>query len=207
MTGIDGVIFDCDGVLFESHQANLAYYNAVLEKLGEPPVLAEERERAHLCHTAASPVVFDGLLGRERVAQAMTIAADLDYRQFIPWMLPEPGLREALASLACRRPLAIATNRGFSMPQILAHFGLSEFFTVVVTSRDVPRPKPHPDMLFEAARRLELPVERLLFIGDSELDLAAASAAGMPFAAYRQPLPARWTLDSHQQLAAMLTER
>ena len=76
MTGIDGVIFDCDGVLFESHQANLAYYNAVLEKLGEPPVLAEQRERAHLCHTAASPVVFDGLLGRERVDALSDLCLD-----------------------------------------------------------------------------------------------------------------------------------
>jgi HAD superfamily hydrolase (TIGR01509 family) len=115
-------------------------------------------------------------------------------------MEPEAGLVEALSVLSQARPLAIATNRGFSMPQILEHFSLSGFFSVVVTSRDVARPKPHPDMLFEAARQLELPVDRLLFIGDSELDFAAASAAGMPFAAYRQALDADCRLESHLQL-------
>ena len=38
MNNINGIIFDCDGVLFESRKANLAYYNAVLSQFGEPPV-------------------------------------------------------------------------------------------------------------------------------------------------------------------------
>lgn len=201
---VKGLIFDCDGVLFESHHANLAYYNAVLQELDEPPVLNEQTERAHLCHTAASPQVFAGLLGEKRVDEAMAIASRLDYRQFIPWMIPAPDLTEALKVLSGHLPLAIATNRGFSMPQILEHFALQDFFQEVVTSRDVARPKPHPDMLVEAAKRLNLGVDELLFIGDSELDRKAAASIGMLFAAYRQPLQANLVLESHLQLVEML---
>ena len=131
---------------------------------------------------------------------ALDAASRLDYRRFIPAMQPEPGMTAALAGLSARFPLAVATNRGGSMREILEHFGLSGYFRAVVTSRDVARPKPHPDMLIEAARRLEIAPANLLFVGDSELDQAAAAAAGMRFAAYRNDLPADVQLGSHGQL-------
>jgi HAD superfamily hydrolase (TIGR01509 family) len=122
-------------------------------------------------------------------------------------MTPEPGLIETLAELATRFPLAVATNRGGSMREILVHFELVDYFRVVVTSRDVLRPKPHPDMLIEAARQLELVPAELLFVGDSELDQAAAAKAGMRFAAYRRNLPAEVQLDSHSHLLSWVSCR
>lgn len=204
MNGIAGVVFDCDGVLFESRAANLAYYNTVLAQFEVPPVTPDDQRRAHLCHTAASPEVFRILLGAERVAAALDVAAELDFRRFIPDMTPEPGMSAALAALSGHCPLAVATNRGGSMREILVHFGLAGYFQAVVTSRDVQRPKPYPDMLIEAARRLAQAPAQLLFVGDSELDQAAAQAAGMRFAAYRRELPAEIVLESHQQLVEMI---
>jgi HAD superfamily hydrolase (TIGR01509 family) len=200
MRGIRGIIYDCDGVLFESRQANLAYYNTVLSHFGEPPVLPEERERAHLCHTAASPKVFEALLGPERLAVALSFARTFDYCRFIPHMQPEPGMVEALSILSAKLPLAVATNRGTSMPEILAYFDLGRFFRTVVTCRDVERPKPHPDMLFMAARRLGLRESELLFIGDSELDREAARGAGIRFAAYGGQVEGDLEIESHREV-------
>jgi phosphoglycolate phosphatase len=202
--GIRGLIFDCDGVLFESREANLAYYNTVLSHFGEPPVEAADHARAHLCHTAASPEVFMGLLGAERAPAALALASNLDYRQFIHFMEPEPGIRDALDLLAAFYPLAIATNRGSSMMSILEHFGLDGYFRVVVTSRDVVNPKPAPDMLIEVSRRLLFTPQQLLFIGDSELDQAAASSAGVRFAAYRGEMQADLQLAHHAELVELL---
>lgn len=204
MNEIRGIIYDCDGVLFESRQANLAYYNAVLDHLGEPPVTVADREKAHICHTAASPQVFDVLLGPARAEQALSYAATLDYRQFIPFMTPEPGMVETLAALSMRMPLAVATNRGTSMVEILRHFGLAGYFQTVVTSRDVPRPKPHPDMLELAVRRLELKKHELLFVGDSELDREAARHAGIRFVAYKTQMPGEMAIDGHQELLTVI---
>ena len=50
---------------------------------------------------------------------------------------------------------------------------------------DVPRPKPHPDQLVKITRRFNIKPYQTLYIGDSELDEAAAAAADVPFAAYR----------------------
>jgi HAD superfamily hydrolase (TIGR01509 family) len=206
MRGIAGIVFDCDGVLFESRAANLAYYNTILEAFGAPPVDPGDGKRAHLCHTAASPEVFRVLLGEARVDAALEAARLLDYRRFIPAMQPEPGMTAALAGLSARLPLAVATNRGSSMREILEHFDLSGYFRAVVTSHDVARPKPYPDMLIEAARQLALEPAQILFVGDSELDQAAAAAAGVCFAAYRNDLAAEVKIDGHQQLLRLFGE-
>ena len=203
MIGLRGIVFDCDGVLFESRKANLAYYNAVLAHFDEPPVAEDDHANAHICHTAASTHVLRHLLGEKRAPQALSIAAQLDYRQFIPYMEPEPGMRQALAALAGLLPLAVATNRGQSMPCILEHFGLSSYFSTVVTSRDVRNPKPAPDMLYEAAKRMKLAPRELLFVGDSELDQAAANAAGMSFAIYRGDLEADLRLEHLGELVPL----
>ena len=118
-------------------------------------------------------------------------------------MEPEPGLRQALVALTGFCPLAVATNRGQSMPSILEHFHLSGYFSTVVTSRDVPNPKPAPDMLYEAAKRLRMAPEELLFVGDSELDQAAANAAGMSFAIYRGELEADLRLEHLGDLVSL----
>jgi len=206
MRGVAGIVFDCDGVLFESRAANLAYYNTILATFGESPVDPADAKRAQLCHTAASPDVFRVLLGEERMPAALEAAGRLDYRQFIPAMQPEPGMSATLAGLSRHFPLAVATNRGSSMHEILAHFGLSGYFRAVVTSRDVPRPKPYPDMLLEAGRQLALDPAQLLFVGDSLLDCAAAQAAGTRFAAYRNDLQADLRVDSHDQLLTLFTD-
>ena len=59
-------------------------------------------------------------------------------------------------------------------------------------------------MLHLAAQRLGFAEADLLFIGDSELDQAAAAAAGMPFLAYRNPGLGGDYLDNHRQLFAWL---
>lgn len=200
MPTIKGVIFDCDGVMFESRRANLAYYNDILAFFDVDPVTEDEKDKADLCHTAASAEVLTSLLGRERLAQALDIAASIDYRKFIPHMTPEPGLYDVLETLSAELPLAVATNRGYSMPEILEHFQLTKFFTAVVTSRDVARPKPHPDMLFLAIEKLGIDIDNLLFVGDSIYDRAAAESAGVAFAAYKTAIDADTRMESHHQL-------
>ena len=204
LRNVKGVIFDCDGVLFESRRANLAYYNAILTHFNEPPVDETDHEKVVICHTAASPEVFRVLLGEDQIDAALEVASRLNYRQFIPWMDPEPGLFEVLQELSQSHRLAVATNRGTSMSEILSHFKMDRFFEVVVTSRDVARPKPHADMLHLAASRLVVPHEQLLFIGDSIYDKMAADSAGIRFMAYKPQFEHSPCLSSHAELAALL---
>jgi HAD superfamily hydrolase (TIGR01509 family) len=184
MKKFEAIIYDCDGVLFESHAANLAYYNEIFAAFDYPAVHVEQKDVAHLCHTASSSQVLAGLMRATDVPAALEFAATLDYRQFIPLMKPMPQLHQVLEIVARHYPLAIATNRGSSVVPILEHFALDQFFSAVVTSRDVENPKPAPDMLFLAARHLGHQPQACLFIGDSELDQAAAAAGSFHFLGY-----------------------
>ena len=204
MSTIEAVIFDCDGVMFESRQANLAYYNRILGEFAYPPVTTEQKELAQMCHTASSKVVLANLLRHEDVAQALDFSATLDYREFIPQMVPENNLTELLQDLNDRYPLAIATNRGKSILAILEHFDLHAFFSAVVTSHDVENPKPAPDMLFLVAETLNIKPEKCLFIGDSELDKSAAAQANVQFAGYGGEVTGTISLSNHLELLEYL---
>jgi len=204
MDNILGVVYDCDGVLFESRQANLAFYNTILQRFSAGSVPADDAQIAQLCHTASSPQVLKVLLGEERAVEALAYAMTLDYRDFVPFMFPEPGLSLALEKISQRFPVALATNRGGSAPELIKHFGLGEFFSTIVTSHDVPRPKPHPDMLLLVSERFGVTPERLVFVGDSDADYQAAKAAGMPFVAYKWLPPSGVSVNGHLELAELL---
>jgi phosphoglycolate phosphatase len=204
MSHIDAIIFDCDGVIFDSHSANLAYYNKILNNFSYPLVSHDDHEKAHLCHTACSSDVLTVLMAESDVASALAYASALDYRQFIPHMIPEPDLNEVLSELVKIYPLAVATNRGRSIEPVLRHFNLREFFSVVVTSHDVERPKPAPDMLLLASEQLNVKTENCLFIGDSDLDQRAAMDAAVPFIGFGNSVVADVCLTSHSELIPYL---
>src|SRR5512141_1429546 len=105
------VIFDCDGVLFDSEPANLAFYREVLRLADAPPV-PESAEAAY--HSLASSQLFEKLFGDrpELLARVQRIARATDYAPFFPLMQPKPRLRETLAALRHRYATAMATNRG-----------------------------------------------------------------------------------------------
>lgn len=200
-----GVIFDCDGVLFESRNANLAYYNTIFEACGFTLVREDEPDKVHICHTAATPQVFAALLSPKQAQQAFVVARRIDYRQFLPLMVPEPDLLEVLRALQEKHSLAVATNRGHGVKELLTFFGLDDYFVTVVSSADVERPKPHPDMLFLAAERLGFEPPELLFVGDSELDCQAAGEAGMPFVGYKNSFDGQQEVSGHRELLALLS--
>jgi HAD superfamily hydrolase (TIGR01509 family) len=178
----DAVILDCDGVLFDSVAANVAFYNAILDSLGEAPLTREQEGSAH---ALSSPQVLEELFGHDpsRYAAALRVAATIDYRPFLQLMAPVDGLHDVLGRLRANYRLAMATNRGRTIPDLLREFHLEDTFEVVVGILDVARPKPHPDMLIECARRLGSTCRRAVYVGDSPSDGVAASAAGIPFVA------------------------
>ncbi|NCO51826.1 MAG: HAD family phosphatase [Deltaproteobacteria bacterium] len=206
MTTMSALIFDCDGVLFESQPANLAYYNRIFQRFGYPAIDDPRGASAKFCHTASSPVVLERFVDVACLDAALAYAATLDFREFVHLMTEAPRLKENLTRLAERLPLAVATNRGDSMWQLLAHFKLADFFQTVVTCRDVVNPKPAPDMLILAAARLAVRPQDCVFVGDSDLDRQAARGAGMKFIAYGTALEEACRVTSHTELAALLLD-
>jgi phosphoglycolate phosphatase len=179
---IELVIFDCDGVLFDSAQANIAYYNTVLERLGLPPMTREWERRVHFL---ASGQVYDKMFGAQSALaeQAHQVARQLGYTPFFALMQPVSGLQQVLAILKASYRLAMATNRGSTVPEILRRFGLDQHIEFAVGIHDVERPKPHPDMLVRCLLHFDVSPQAAVYIGDAETDEQAATAAEVHFVA------------------------
>ncbi|HVN86071.1 MAG TPA: HAD-IA family hydrolase [Candidatus Binatia bacterium] len=176
------VIFDCDGVLFDSWRANVAYYNAVLRAMGRPPLDPAEQRHAHVM--AASQVIDylfrDDPNARER---ARRVAGELDYGPFYELMEPAPRLHETLGALKRSYRLAMATNRGRTVAEVVRRFNLDVHIDLAVGILDVPRPKPHPDMIEKCLAHFGVAPAAALYVGDAQSDLLAATAAGVHFVA------------------------
>ena len=195
------VVFDCDGVMFDSRQANIHYYNHMLQHFGLPPMTGAAVDFVH-SHTADESIrhIFEGT---PHVKEALDYRWEVDYTPFIQDMIMEPGLKELLEWLKPRFGLAVATSRSTTIGEVLKTHGLTEFFDIVVSSLDVEHPKPHPESLVKILDFFQLQPNRLIYVGDSAVDEETARRAGVPLIAYKNK---RLTADRHIEDLAEIKE-
>jgi len=189
------IIFDCDGVMFDSRQANVNFYNHILFHFDLPPLADKDIEFVHM-HTVVESLnhIFRGTT---YVANAQEYRLKLDYIPFIKDMVMEPGLKEVLDVLKPDYGLAVATNRSNTIEKVLAINGLSHYFDIVVSSLDVENPKPHPEPVFKILNFFRIEPRKCLYVGDSEVDFTACQASGVPLIAYRnKSLKADYYIDN-----------
>ncbi|HXV56556.1 MAG TPA: HAD family phosphatase, partial [Gaiellaceae bacterium] len=107
------------------------------------------------------------------------------YRADLPLL---PGAAEAVEALAGRWPLGLASSSNRELIDlVLSLSGLGRFFRATVSSEEVARGKPAPDVYLEAARRLGVDPARAAAIEDSENGIRSARAAGMRVLAIPNP--------------------
>jgi phosphoglycolate phosphatase len=174
------VIFDADGVLFESEESNIAYYNAVLKAVNEPPLTSEE---ARKCIFLSASQVFElrAQGASERLKLMREVSGKLDFTPFLDLLKPAVELRPFLLKLRARYKLGLATNRSATVPAMLERLELSDVFHAVASCADGVPPKPAPDMLHLCLARAGVEARKAVYVGDSEVDQVAAQAAGMRF--------------------------
>ena len=197
--------FDCDGVLFDSREANIAFYNDILEQFGLPPMTPPAVDYVH-SHTFRESLEY---LFRESPAleEVLDFCRTIDYRRFIPMMVEEPHLREFLGFLRPRFYTALATNRTTTTQAVLDYHRLADLFDLVVSALDVTRPKPHPESLWRILEHFSLTPEEVIYIGDSKVDEEFAQNAGVTLVAYRNPhLKADFYLDSFAAARKLIQE-
>jgi len=200
------VAFDCDGVLFDTEEANTAYYNSILTHFGRRPMTPEQFSYVHM-HTADASISFL-FPEKKSLEAARAYARQMTYFPFLKYMEMEPSLLPLLKKIRPPVKTAIATNRSDTMLPLLETFELSSYFDLVVRAIDVDQPKPHPDMLLKVLDHFRVQPDEVVYVGDSTLDEQAAAAAGVPFIAYRNPsLHAALHIDRLQTLEALVNGR
>jgi len=204
MTALKLVIFDCDGVMFDSKDANRKYYNHLLEKFGYPLMDHQEEDYVH-SHNVLDSVSY---IFREHPHEIDTVHAyrqSVDYTPFLKYMLIEPDLKEFLRFLKPQFYRAISTNRSTTMQAVMKMHELDPYFDLVVTSLDVQQPKPHAEALLKILDYFQLSADQAVYIGDSMVDREHTAAVNMRLISFKNPeLPAEYQVNSFLEIPSLL---
>jgi HAD superfamily hydrolase (TIGR01509 family) len=169
-----------DGVLIDSEQAWAdARRQLARETGGTWPPGTQERMMG-MSSPEWSQLMRDELgvpMEPGEISEAVVERLKRRYRDRLPLL---PYAREAVERLAARWPLAVASSSNRPLIDLVLELaGLAGCFSGTVSSEEVPRGKPAPDVYLEAARRLGVEPTGCAAVEDSTNGILAASAAGM----------------------------
>lgn len=182
------VVFDLDGVLIQSEEVWDAVRERFVRERGGRYDAEVQRammgmsapEWSRYLHEAAGVPDRPKAIDREVVRRMLEA-----YRRDLPLV---PGAVAAVRRTAEAFPLALASSSNREIFEaVLELAGLADCFRVTVSSEEVERGKPAPDVYLEAARRLEVAPRRCAAVEDSHAGIRSAKAAGMRVVAIPNP--------------------
>jgi HAD superfamily hydrolase (TIGR01509 family) len=177
---IDAVVFDLDGLLIDSEQVWDAAREQLTRERGGRWHDQAQRDMMGMSSNEWSRYMHDELglpeppeeINDEVVRRMIEL-----YRERLPLL---PGAHEAVARLAARWPLGLASSSNPPIIELVLELaGLKQDFRVTVSSEEVGRGKPAPDVYLEAAKRLGVPPDSCAAIEDSHNGIRSAHEAGM----------------------------
>jgi HAD superfamily hydrolase (TIGR01509 family) len=182
------VIFDLDGVLVDSEQLWNGAKEALVRETGgtwrdESPTvmmgMSSPEWAAYLHDDLGVPMDVDAI-NREVVRRM-----EEGYRSDLPLL---PGATDAVRALAARWPLGLASSSNRELIDLVLDIsGFGDAFQVTVSSEEVERGKPAPDVYLATADGLDVAPDRCVAIEDSSNGLRSAAAAGMTVIAVPNP--------------------
>jgi len=195
------IVFDCDGVMFDSKRANIEFYNHLLNHFSLPPMTESEEQFVHMSSVADSIAHIFRNNSEISLDEVMQYKSSVGYGPFLQFMKMEADLVEFLETVKTSYRLAISTNRSNTMIPLLQEHGLEHYFEKVVTALTAARPKPAPDGLLEILDYFGCRPEETIFIGDSLFDLQQASACGVDLIAFKnRELQAKYSVSSFMEI-------
>jgi HAD superfamily hydrolase (TIGR01509 family) len=185
---IDAVVFDLDGLLLDSEQVWDEVREAITRERGGRWHERAQADMMGMSSTEWSRYLHDELGLREPPEELNRIVVERmedRYRERLPVV---EGAVEAVRRIGARWPLGLASSSNRPLIDLaLELMGVADLFRVTVSSEEVERGKPAPDVYLEAARRLGGRPENVVAIEDSANGIRAAKAAAMRVIAIPNP--------------------
>jgi HAD superfamily hydrolase (TIGR01509 family) len=179
-TEIAAVIFDLDGVLLDSETAWVDVKREFAEESGGHWKESAQWDMLGMSSIEWSQYMHDRLgvpVPPETISAEVADRLAERYRQRLPLL---PGAVEAVRSVARDWPLAVASSSNRNVIDLVVEkAGLADAFAATVSSEEVERGKPAPDVYLEAARRLDVDPKACVAIEDSTNGIRSAHSAEM----------------------------
>ncbi len=180
---VKGIFLDLDGTIVDSKEAYIEAARMAFHSIGQKP--PEEKTAFEI---------------PKRIEQGLTITdiTNGNNKKFLSVYLKTyysvtrektkliPNVTATLETLSAKTKLALITMRQAPKKAIIKElecFGISKYFTYVVTALDTPKPKPSPEALLKCVQALDIEICECLIAGDSVNDVRAGKAAGAKTAA------------------------
>jgi HAD superfamily hydrolase (TIGR01509 family) len=177
---IRAVIFDLDGVLVDSEQVWDAARRQLTEDSDGRWSESATQDMMGMSSTEWSRYMHEELgvkLPPEEISAAVVKRMEELYREHLPLI---PGACKAVERVAARWPLGLASSANRPVIEVALELsGLGDFFETTVSSEEVARGKPAPDVYLEAARLLRVDPALCAAVEDSSSGILSAHAAGM----------------------------
>ena len=185
---VEAVVFDLDGVIVDSEHVWNEAREALARERGGRWHEAAQRDMMGMSSLEWSRYMHD-VIGLEEPPEEISAEVvrrlEAVYRKELPLI---DGAVEAVERLAGRWPLALASSSNRELIDlVLDSSRLDRFFRATVSSEEVARGKPAPDVYLEAARRLGVPAGRCAAVEDSHNGILSARSAGMRVVAIPNP--------------------
>ena len=183
---IKAIIFDMDGVLIDSLESNIMFFQKLMQKAGyKKPSRKILKENFHL--TMKDMIRTLTKASEDEVTRVWKIGKNSRYREFakIPTGKIPDGSKNVIDMLSHKYRMGIVTGRiKIGVQEVFRLSRNRRLFSAIVSFEDYAKPKPDTEPLLVALKRLKVKPEEAVYIGDAETDMLAAKAAGMHFILY-----------------------
>ena len=180
---IRAVLFDVDGVLLDSREANAEFYQELFAAVGHRVPSKEELLSMHYLTTWDVIRNVTGLANDKDIQKIWNVSQSLEYEEKKFPTVPAHA-EDVLRTLSQSYLLGIVTSRSKKYVYEGPLERMKLFFSTDVAFEDVTNHKPHPEPLLLAAQRLQMEPNACVYIGDAQTDIEAARAANMKIILY-----------------------
>lgn len=176
---IKAILFDMDGVLIDSLKANYLHFNLLLKRFGKDTLSFHNYQENYWgSHFNEQIRKAFGKISKKKYAEMLNYYTKSP-STFVKKQKLYPNAKNILKNLKKKYKLALVTGTLNKLTKkVLRHFSIRKFFDVVIDGEMVKNPKPAPDPILLACKKLKVNPKEAICIGDNFQDVKAGKEAG-----------------------------
>lgn len=166
------ILFDMDGVLVDSLDSWWKALNSALKRCKHKEITRDEFIKTYWGHDLKAN------LKRLQLNPEVARFCNITYGNHLEYIRIYPDTTTALQKLSSYKKAIITNTPTDCARQILKKFSIEQYFQEIITSDDVLKAKPDPEIVFTACKRLGVDAKTVVLVGDTDSDVKAGRAAG-----------------------------